>query len=238
MLYFAGMAFFRDRFRDPRAISLLGILIVPQLALGCLSTSPSSANPSQVVEQARLLLEQGEGEKAASVIRHTRKLDSQDPGAADALRALIEDARAAVRTAASGPQADGARILLCTARYRLRDEPPLVEGSWPASEEGTVGDPNPRLTSPKKLYGPTPRMPEAVRQYRYGTDVVTQMIIDKEGCVTRIRPVEDEDSGMDRVYGLVELTVETISSWVFRPALFDGEPVAVYHNTTTSFMFQ
>ena len=218
---------------------LLGVVVASQLTLGCQSTSIPSASPLQAVERARLLLEQGNGERAAGLIRYNRNLDPEDPGAADALRTLIEDAREAVRTAEAQERSDGARILLCTARFRLQDEQPMMEKTRADSE---VGEPlkseDPRVTPPEKLYGPTPRMPYLVRRDRYAAAVETKSIIDEEGCVTRVWPLEDDDFSTDRAYGLVELTVETVSSWVFRPALLDGEPTAVYYSTTASFRFQ
>ncbi|HSL83687.1 MAG TPA: hypothetical protein VLF66_13010 [Thermoanaerobaculia bacterium] len=188
--------------------------------------------------QARLLLEQGKGEKAANFIRHNRTLAPENAGAANALRALIEDTREVVRTADRNARSDGARILLCTARLRLRDEEPIVETTQSGSEKEPVRHQEPRVTPPEKLYGPTPRMPDIVLRHRYAAAVETQLIIDKEGCVTRVRPIVDQDYSTDRAYGLVEIAVETMFSWVFRPALLDNEPVAVYWNTTTSYRFQ
>jgi len=226
---------------DPfhRLLAMVAPAVVLGLVAGAPSASAAPGSPDRTVEQARSLLEAGREEKAARVIRNARGLDSGDSAVTEALRDLLEEARTAIRTADRPKRADGARILLCTVRYRLGVAEATADGNGIglAANHLRRWD-DPELEPMERLYSPMPDFAGAALRLRHEAAVVTQLIIDQEGCVTSIKPLVDADYELDAAYGLVDRTVETLATWVFRPALLDDQPVAVYHTLTTSFRLQ
>jgi TonB family protein len=106
----------------------------------------------------------------------------------------------------------------------------------PPSPYGLSGDGPIRLTGgvtpPEKIYYPSPRYTEEGRQARITGVVILEAVIDAEGNVVHV----DVLKGLPM--GLTESAVETAKQWKFRPAMRDGEPVAVFLNLTIRFSLQ
>lgn len=220
-----------------RGLTSLAAVVASLLVLGCQSAGPLLESPIQTVERARLLLEQGKGQKAARLIRHARGLEPGDPAVAQALLSLIDEAWAAIDAAETLEHSDGARLLLCAAVDRMKpvEAETTAEPLDARKEEGPGDGERPPITPPEALYTPTPQYTDAARAERYQSTVITRLVISKAGCVIHVDVLADDDHELAKTYGLVDRTVETLSTWVYRPALLDGEPVAVYWNTFTNF---
>jgi TonB family protein len=88
------------------------------------------------------------------------------------------------------------------------------------------------VLAPVRVYAPDPHYPEEARHARVQGVVILQTIIDTVGNVTDVRVLKGLPSG------LTEAAVEAVSSWRFKPATLEGEPVAVYYLVTVSFSVQ
>ncbi|MCG6949448.1 MAG: TonB family protein [Acidobacteria bacterium] len=104
-------------------------------------------------------------------------------------------------------------------------EGPAGPGIGPMQIAGNV-------LAPVRVYSPDPHYPEEARHARVQGVVILQTIIDTLGNVTDIRVLKGLPSG------LTEAAVEAVSSWRFKPATLEGEPVAVYYLVTVSFSVQ
>lgn len=129
------------------------------------------------------------------------------------------------------------RLLLCRLKKAL---PPEAGGVAGASREdrgevrhltgpGEEGTGRHDVQKPRKLHVPTVSYPEKARQRREQGTLIAQAVIDRDGCVVDVEVIRGISPLLD------EATIETISGWVFSPAILDGEPVDVYYNLTTSF---
>ena len=88
------------------------------------------------------------------------------------------------------------------------------------------------VSAPVKVFYPSPMYTEEARKERIQGVVILQAVIDAMGQVSDVEVVK----GLPR--GLSESAVETVSTWRFRPALLEGEPVPVYFSLTVSFSLQ
>ena len=88
------------------------------------------------------------------------------------------------------------------------------------------------VLAPVRIHSPDPHYPEEARHARVQGVVILQTIIDKVGNVTDVKVLKGLPSG------LTEAAVEAVSSWRFKPATLEGEPVAVYYLVTVSFSVQ
>lgn len=121
---------------------------------------------------------------------------------------------------------DEARVLTCTLRRSLRDQgfpevmvKPLSPGSDPPSHAGS-GD----VSRPEKISAPPPQRTLDDVLNRTKGQVITQSIIDREGCVVEIKILEGSPPSF------TVQALRSLQSWVFRPAMRDGKPVDVYYN--------
>ena len=227
-----------DVMRTPESASIRSLLaiVAPAVILGLVFGAPAAGaapdSPAQTVERARSLFEGGKEEKAARVIRNGSGLESKDPAVTEALRDLLAEARTALRTADRPKRVDGARILLCTVRYRLGVAETAAGGAGRRAGDAPPrrGD-DPGITPPERIHAPMPEYTRAAASQRYEGAIVTQVIIDEEGCVASAKLLVDSGHELD----VGDRTVETQATWVFRPALLDDQPVAVYYNLTTNF---
>ena len=88
------------------------------------------------------------------------------------------------------------------------------------------------VLAPVRIHSPDPHYPEEARHARVQGVVILQTVIDKLGNVTDVRVLKGLPSG------LTEAAVAAVSSWRFKPATLEGEPVAVYYLVTVSFSVQ
>ena len=85
---------------------------------------------------------------------------------------------------------------------------------------------------PVKVYAPQPLYTEEARLGRVQGVVILEAVIDEKGDVHSVRVLK----GLPK--GLSESASDTASQWTFKPALMDGEPVAVFLNLTVRFSLQ
>ena len=88
------------------------------------------------------------------------------------------------------------------------------------------------VLAPRRIYAPDPHYPEEARHARVQGVVILQTIIDTAGMVTDVRVLKGLPSG------LTEAAVAAVTSWRFKPATLEGDPVAVYYLVTVSFSVQ
>ena len=88
------------------------------------------------------------------------------------------------------------------------------------------------VTPPVKIYDLQPRYTEEARKARIQGIVILQGVVDANGDVTRIQVIK----GL--TLGLTESAVETVKQWKYKPAMKNGEPVAVYYVIRVGFWMQ
>lgn len=86
-----------------------------------------------------------------------------------------------------------------------------------------------RVTPPRAVEKAAPTYPEEARKIRLQGVVIVQVVIEKDGSVSRTRILKGLHPTLD------EAAVEAIRQWRFEPALLDGEPVAVQYHLTINF---
>jgi TonB family protein len=136
--------------------------------------------------------------------------------AAEAARGYLKEAGTA------GTALREARIVLCQARYQLKDRLPPAETSGLRHVEGEVQPPE-ILLRVKPQFTPESRLDQTL-----GT-VVVEAIIDQEGCMADVRVLKGLRAGLS------ESVVKAMRSWVFAPATLQGRPVKVYYVLTVNF---
>lgn len=87
----------------------------------------------------------------------------------------------------------------------------------------------PAVTTPKPVYTPEPEFSDFARDHRMQGMVVLEIIVDKTGAVLRPEIVRPAGFGFD------EQAVTRVRSWKFKPAMRDGNPVAVHMNIEVAF---
>ncbi|HEX4959534.1 MAG TPA: TonB family protein [Thermoanaerobaculia bacterium] len=126
-----------------------------------------------------------------------------------------------------GAARDQARIVLCQARSHLKDDPPTVAN--PSSDTRKVEG---EVTRPEILFQQRPVYTEQARMAKTTGIVILEAIIDKEGCVRSMRPLQELGNG------LTEAAMTAVQQWVFKPATLQGEPVRVFYVLTVNFQVQ
>ena len=117
--------------------------------------------------------------------------------------------------------------------------PGVVSSSDQSSQSGQPGDgaadnnSSPRLgkgmAPPKAISAPNPPFSEEARRAKYSGIAVLAFTVDKTGQVRNVRIVRPLGMGLD------QKAVEAVSTWQFRPATKDGEPVDVQINAEVDF---
>ncbi len=97
-------------------------------------------------------------------------------------------------------------------------------GLGPGSGGGTGGGTfsvGGNVSEPVAIYDPEPQYSERAREAKYqGTDVLS-IIVTADGSVTDVQVVRPLGLGLD------EEAVKTVRTWKFKPAMRNGQPVAV-----------
>ena len=136
--------------------------------------------------------------------------------AAEAARGYLKEAGTA------GTALREARIVLCQARYQLKDRLPPAEASGLRHVEGEV-------LPPEILLQVVPEFTSEARSDQTIGKVIVEAIIDQEGCVGDVRVLQGLRAGLS------ESAVNAMRSWVFTPATLQGQPVKVYYVLTVNF---
>lgn len=145
----------------------------------------------------------------------------------EAATLTVEVLRSILSQRPGGESADHSRIKLCDLRAELGDKLPAdpSAGGGAGSERPSAKDMRP----PVKIYTPQPPYSARARRSHIQGVVITQVIIDREGCIDRIEVLKGLHPDLD------QNAMDTMSRWVFRPAELAGKPVAVYYNLTANF---
>ena len=143
---------------------------------------------------------------------------------------ILKTARGIVESAEGGPLTGAARLLLCGSQIcqPARYLDPKSLDRVRQGEDG-VADIGGEVSAPVKLRAPQPQYTTIARQARIQGVVVVQVIVDKQGTVTKGVVLK----GLP--LGLSESALAAIRQWKFKPALLNGEPVDVYYNWTVNF---
>jgi protein TonB len=85
------------------------------------------------------------------------------------------------------------------------------------------------VTPPQLLYKVEPEFSEEARKAKHQGMVLLSIEVDASGNVRNVRVLQSLGLGLD------EKAMEAVSRWRFRPALFDGEPVATEATVQVNF---
>ena len=88
------------------------------------------------------------------------------------------------------------------------------------------------VSRPVPIFQPEPPYTEDARQRRIQGVVILQGIIDENGEVRNLTVVKGLPFGLDRN------TLETVYQWKYKPAVFEGKPVAVHQYFRINFSLQ
>ncbi len=110
-------------------------------------------------------------------------------------------------------------------------EEPATRGGFHKSAEGIyfLGG---EVTLPIRMFSPSARYTEAARKARVQGVVVSQVVIDSEGRVSRVEILRGLPMGLD------ESAAMALRRWRFAPATLEGNPVSVYMNLTVNFFLR
>jgi TonB family protein len=89
--------------------------------------------------------------------------------------------------------------------------------------------PAPMTKAPQRVSSPAPEYTDEARAQRIEGSVLLRGVIGTEGRVTNISVAR----GLG--YGLNDKAVDCLRKWIFKPAVRDGEPVAVKANVEINF---
>ena len=90
-----------------------------------------------------------------------------------------------------------------------------------------VGDKG--ATRPEKISGPPPGYTTRARKALLTGVVIVESIVREDGRIPHLRVLRGLPMGLDL------MTILAVCEWRFKPALYDGKPVAVYYPLTVNF---
>jgi TonB family protein len=85
------------------------------------------------------------------------------------------------------------------------------------------------ISEPEKIEGPNPSYPEDARRAGVQGVVVLETVIDESGRVAEVEVLKGAP------LGLTEAAAEAVRQWLFKPAVLEGQPVAVRYVLTVKF---
>jgi TonB family protein len=122
-----------------------------------------------------------------------------------------------------------------TAGAQEPSPPPTVPDVQSGSSGGGIGAGavhrvGGKVSPPRVLYAPDPQYSDAARRAKLQGAVVLWLIVDQDGKPHQIRVQRSLGKGLD------EKAVEAVKKWRFKPAIKDGQPVAVMINVEVNFL--
>ena len=124
------------------------------------------------------------------------------------------------------------KILVSSSRRRTWKPPPQQSGAdtfrAPPNGDPEHGEFVYYEDPPVKLEGPAPVYPEAARNAGIRGTVVVHLLIGRDGRVRKVKVVRSVD-------GLDAAATEAVSRWVYKPALSNNKPVAVWIEASVPF---
>jgi TonB family protein len=215
--------------RAPRVC--FGAILFVALALGGAERALAADSPAadEALRKGERLVRKGRFAEAIPAIEHaaelaggrTAKIDVAlarayaGAGQRDNALAAANDALAA---GAEGDLEKAARILRCENR------PPAPPD---AAEPRQANDPG--VVQPEVVQRINPGVPRDLRRRGNEGNLIAEVVIDEQGCVTDARLTRATGTSMDQA------ALDAMRRWVFRPATYEGQPVKVRYILTTSF---
>jgi len=123
-----------------------------------------------------------------------------------------------------GRNSDDLRVLLCKAKAAGKDV-----GKPGESEPLPVGG---GIHRPERIAGINPQFSNGTRRAGEEGQVMVKAVIDRDGCVVDIKLERGLNKYADRD------VLHAIRTWIFRPALLDGNPVDVSYTLTVGVSFR
>ncbi len=177
----------------------------------------ASSRSAYVVQAVRFKPPPPKAQQAKQVTKpKTKKIPFPDPTPDDPEPILEEEVQIDIPEIDSVEIGDG---------FEIPEGPSGPTGQGPMWIEGEV-------QPPEKVFAPQPRYTEEARKARVQGVVILQAVIDSLGNVTEVEVVKGLPEGLD------QSAVDTVRTWKYRPAVHEGQPVAVYMNLTISFSLQ
>ncbi|MEM7354099.1 MAG: TonB family protein [Acidobacteriota bacterium] len=112
--------------------------------------------------------------------------------------------------------------------FGIPDAPPEAS----AFGQGDIYEVGGGVVGPEKVFAPQPRYSEDARKGRIQGVVILQAIVDATGNVTHVKALKPLP------LGLTESAIETVKTWKYKPAMLEGQPVAVHLNLLINFSLQ
>jgi TonB family protein len=103
---------------------------------------------------------------------------------------------------------------------------PTAESTAAVARQEKIG---PGVSAPRPIYTPEPEFPEIASKENFQGIVVLNVIVDEGGKISRITLVRPQGMGME------EAAIAAVQKWRFKPALKNGQPVAVEMNIEVAF---
>lgn len=110
------------------------------------------------------------------------------------------------------------KLLLIAAQVMLLASGLALGQELPSSiVYDTIGN---GVTAPKAVYAPNPEYTDRARKQKINGSVIVSMIVGPEGTVHEPKVATGLDKDLDKQ------ALKAVSSWKFKPATKDGNPVA------------
>jgi TonB family protein len=115
------------------------------------------------------------------------------------------------------------------------------DAPWKPETEGSLDGgpvyrfksvPSDAITEPKRIGGPNPEYPEAMRKEGISGMVVLEAVIDASGRVRALEVLKSADPEFS------DSAMTAVEQWTFEPAQFEGQAVSVRYNLTVRFALQ
>jgi TonB family protein len=90
----------------------------------------------------------------------------------------------------------------------------------------------PGLHSPIVVFAPSPQYTQKARKERINGTVLVQVLINEEGRVECARVLRSLEPSLDAA------SIDTVNRWRFKPATFQGQPVAMLYSLSLNFTIQ
>ncbi len=167
----------------------------------------------------------------AAVLAELAFAQAQDDGRRAALADTVPALREAIQSLGEASAAL-IRVRLCQARSFLPPQDPLALVADNASAGApllTTGGAGTGIEPPRRLVAPVPSAGRHSSLLGTSEKTVLRSRIDTDGCIVRL-VVEETTSELWSA-----VAAQSLSQWVFLPAVRDGRPVAVDYLLTTTF---
>lgn len=119
-----------------------------------------------------------------------------------------------------GRASDDLRFLLCEAKAAGKDVG-VPSDAEPLSVGGSV-------QRPERIAGANPQFSNRTRRAGIEGQVIVKAVIDRDGCIVDIELARGLNKYADKD------VLDALRTWIFRPALKDGQPVDVFYTLTVS----